>query len=104
MEDSSAVPQAKPTTSLMGERFAHIIMAPAIRVGMEVEAMAVVMDMVPTMKKNTEPPKPLNISAGVRICMNTSRVAIKIPTTAIFMASPTHSTMAARIRPKDCIP
>lgn len=104
MEDKTAVPQAKPTISFLGDLFAQVMMAPAILVGMVVEAMAVVMDMVPTMKKNTEPPKPLNISLGVMIPINTRSADIKMPTTAMFMVSPTHRTIAARMMPKDCIP
>ena len=77
---------------------------PAMRVGIVVDAIAVVMDMVPTMKKNTDPPKPLNMSPGVKIFMNTRSVAMKMPVTAMFMVSVTHSTMEASMMPKDCMP
>ncbi len=104
IDDSSAVPMPKPTTSFRGDFLAHFMIIPAMRVGMVVEAMAVVMDMVPTMKKNTEPPKPLNMSFGESIFMNTSSVAMKMPVTAMFMVSVTHSTMEASMMPKDCMP
>ena len=44
------------------------------------------------------------MSFGERIFMNTSSVAMNMPVTAMFMVSVTHSTMAASMMPKDCMP
>ena len=60
--------------------------------------------MVPIMKKNTLPPKPLNISAGFMTPKNGSMQTSRIVVTAMFMASVIQRTSAAIMTPSAVMP